>query len=74
MLNIILQRNDFITSENDALFKALIEVNEQRYIYEDNYFPDVVKQYIDHGAILLEQEYRYGHDFYTHLVNLEKSI
>lgn len=39
-----------ITGENDALFKALIEMNEQRHIYEDEYFPNVVKQYIDYGA------------------------
>lgn len=63
-----------ITGENDALFKALIEMNEQRHIYEDEYFPNVVKQYIDYGAVLLEQEYRYGHDFYAYLVNLEKGI
>lgn len=63
-----------ITGENDALFKALIEINEQRHIYEDEYFPNVVKQYIDYGAVLLEREYRYGHDFYAHLVNLEKGI
>lgn len=63
-----------ITGENDALFKALIEMNEQRHIYEDEYFPNVVKQYIDYGAVLLEREYRYGHDFYAHLVNLEKGI
>ncbi len=63
-----------ITGENDALFKALIELNEQRHIYEEEYFPNVVKQYIDYGAVLLEQEYRYGHDFYAHLVSLEKGI
>ena len=63
-----------ITGENDSLFKALIEMNESRHIYEDEYFPGVVKQYIDYGATLLEQEYKYGHDFYTHLVNLDKGI
>lgn len=63
-----------ITSENDVLFKALIEVNEGRYIAEEEYFPDVVKKYIDSGAEFLEQEYKYGHDFYTHLMNLEESI
>lgn len=63
-----------ITSENDALFKALIEMNEGRHIFEEEYFPDVVKKYIDYGAILLEQEYKYGHNFYSHLVNLEKGI
>lgn len=63
-----------ITSENDSLFKALIEMNENRHIFEEEYFPGVVKQYIDYGATLLEQEYKYGHDFYTHLVNLDKGI
>lgn len=63
-----------IMGDNESLFKALIEVNENRYIDEEEYFPNVVKQYIDYGAILLEQEYKYGHDFYSHLVNLEKGI
>ncbi|NBK94356.1 DUF1832 domain-containing protein [bacterium 1XD21-13] len=63
-----------ITSENDSLFKALIEVNENRHINEEEYFPGVVKKYIDYGAILLEQEYKYSHDFYAHLVNLDKGI
>lgn len=63
-----------ITGDNEALFKALIEVNEERHINEEEYFPSVVKQYIDYGAILLEQEYKYGHNFYSHLVDLEKSI
>lgn len=63
-----------IMGENEALFKALIELNEGRYIEEEDYFPMIVKQYIDYGALLLEQEYKYGHDFYSHLVNLEKSI
>lgn len=63
-----------IMGDNEVLFKALIEVNESRYIDEEEYFPNVVKQYIDYGAILLEQEYKYGHDFYSQLVNLEKGI
>jgi len=63
-----------IMGDNESLFKALIEVNEGRYIDEEEYFPNVVKQYIDYGSVLLEQEYKYGHDFYSHLVNLEKGI
>ena len=43
-----------ITSDNDLLFKALIEVNESRHILEEEYFPDVIKRYIDYGALLLE--------------------
>ena len=63
-----------ITGENDVLFKALIDLNEGKFIDEEEYFPDYVKQYIDYGAKLLEQEMKYGHDFYTHLVSLEKGI
>ncbi|MCM1127846.1 MAG: DndE family protein [Lachnospiraceae bacterium] len=63
-----------ITSDNDLLFKALIEVNEERHISEEEYFPEVVKKYIDYGAILLEQEYRYSREIYSHLVNLDAGI
>lgn len=63
-----------ITSDNDLLFKALIEVNEERHISEEEYFPGVVKKYIDYGAILLEQEYKYNHEIYSHLVNLDAGI
>lgn len=63
-----------ITSDNDMLFKALIEVNESRHIPEEEYFPDVIKRYIDYGALLLEQEYKYNRDIYMHLVNLDAGI
>ena len=63
-----------ITSDNDMLFKALIEVNESRHIPKEEYFPDVIKRYIDHGALLLEQEYKYNRDIYSHLVNLDEGI
>ncbi len=63
-----------ITSDNDLLFKALIEVNEERHIPEEEYFPEVVKKYIDYGAVLLEQEYRYSREIYSHLVNLDAGI
>lgn len=63
-----------ITGEYDLLFKKLIEMNEGKSIPEEEYFPDYVKSYIDHGASLLEQEYKYTNDIYTHLVQLEKGI
>lgn len=63
-----------ITGENDRLFKALIETNEGRYIPEEEYFPEIVKKYIDYGAVILEQEYKYNRDLYSHLVNLDKGI
>ena len=63
-----------ITGDRDLLFKNLIEFNEGKYLDDELYFPNYVKQYIDYGARLLEQELRYSRDIYSHLVNLEKSI
>ena len=63
-----------ITGENDLLFKKLIEMNEGRNIPEEEYFPNYVKAYMDKGAEILEQEYKYSQDIYNHLVELDKGI
>lgn len=63
-----------ITGENDLLFKKLIEMNEGRNIPEEEYFPNYVKAYMDKGAEILEQEYKYSQDIYKHLVELDKGI
>ena len=63
-----------ITGDNDLLFKKLIEINEGHSIKEEDYFPDYVKAYMDKGAELLEQEYKYSKDIYKHLVDLDKGI
>ena len=63
-----------ITGENDLLFKKLIEMNEGRDIPEEDYFPNYVKAYMDKGAEILEQEYKYSQDIYKHLVELDKGI
>lgn len=63
-----------ITGDYDLLFKKLIEQNEGRSIPEEEYFPNVLKAYMDQGAILLEQEYKYTNDIYCHLMELEKGI
>ena len=63
-----------ITNEYDVLFKALIQMNEEKHISEKDYFPGYIKAYIDYGAILLEQEYKYSSDFYVHLLDLDKGI
>ena len=34
----------------------------------------MMKAYMDYGALLLEQEYKYTNDIYTHLMELEKGI
>lgn len=63
-----------ITGEYDLLFKKLIENNEGKSIPEEEYFPNYVKAYMDQGAILLEQEYKYSNDIYIHLLELDKGI
>ena len=52
----------------------VIEMNERKNIPEEKYFPDYVKAYMDKGAELLEQEYKYSKDIYKHLVELDKGI
>ncbi len=63
-----------ITGEHDLLFKKIIEMNEGKSIPEEEYFPGYVKAYMDQGALLLEQEYKYTNDLYSHLVQLDKGI
>lgn len=63
-----------ITGDRDLLFKSLIELNEGKSLDDEIYFPGYVKQYIDYGAKLLEQEMKYSRDIYKHLVSLEQSI
>lgn len=63
-----------ITSDSDKLFKCLIEFVEERHISDDEFFPKIVKAHIDRGAILLDQEQRYGTNFLVHLTELDKGI
>ena len=63
-----------ITGEFDSLFKALIELNEEKHLSDEQFFPTILKSYLDNGAILLDQEYKYSNDFFIHLVELEKGI
>ena len=63
-----------ITGDADALYKCLMEIYSGKHLTDDEFFPDYVKAHIDRGAILLDQEQRYGGDFLVHLTELEKGI
>ena len=63
-----------ITGDYDAIYKCLIELQEGRYISDQEYFPTYIKAHLDRGARLLDQEKRYSRDFLIHLTELDKSI
>lgn len=63
-----------VTGDADALYKCLIELYAQKHLTDEEFFPSYVKAHIDRGAILLDQEQRYGGDFLVHLTELEKSL
>ena len=62
------------TGEMEALYKCLIELQEGRFLPEEEYFPTYVKAHLDRGARLLEQEKKYARDLVVHLAHLERSI
>ena len=51
-----------------------MELYAQKHLTDEEFFPGYVKAHIDRGAILLDQEHRYGDDFLVHLTELEKSL
>lgn len=61
-----------ITGDADALYKCLMELHAQKHLTDEEFFPSYVKAHIDRGAILLDQEQRYGGNFLVHLTELEK--
>ena len=63
-----------ITGEYDTIFKALIEMFENKHIDNNTYFTKYIKAHIDRGAILLSSEQKYGNNFLLHLLNIESGI
>ena len=63
-----------ITGDADALYKCLIELHTGKHLTDEEFFPAYVKAHIDRGAILLDQEQRYGGDFLIHLTELDKGL
>ena len=63
-----------ITGDAEVLYKCLMELHAGKHLTDDEFFPVYVKAHIDRGAILLDQEQRYGGDFLVHLTELDKSL
>ena len=63
-----------ITGDTDIMYKCLIQLQEEKHISDDEYFPSYIKAHLDRGAVLLDQEQRYSKDFLVHLTQLEKGL
>ena len=85
--NVPLSENDFqtnalgrelnrqtITGDAEVIYKCLMELHAGKHLTDDEFCPMYVKAHIDRGAILLDQEQRYGGDFLVHLTELEKGL
>lgn len=49
-----------ITGDNEAFFKAVIEIVEGRHLSEEEFFPQYVKAHIDRGSKLLLDMYNHA--------------
>ena len=63
-----------ITGDADALYKCLIEIQEKKHLTDEEFFPSFVKAHIDRGTVMLDQEQRYGSNFFLHLSDLSKGL
>lgn len=57
-----------------VLYKCLMELQENRHLSDEEYFPTYVKAHLDRGARLLEQEKKYSRDLLVHLTELDDSL
>ena len=62
-----LQRST-VTGDFDDIYKALMEMNLNKHLTDDEYYPLYSKMHIDRGAEILLKEYKYAGG------NLEKFI
>lgn len=49
-----------ITGEFDNVYKSLMEVNLNRHLTDDEYYPLYTKKHIDKGAEILKNLYKYS--------------
>lgn len=63
-----------ITGDAEVVFKCLIQIQENRHLSDDEYFPAYIKAHLDRGARLLDQEQRYSREFLVHMTELGKAL
>ena len=63
-----------ITGEWDELYKCLIEMFEDKYISDDEYFQKYLKAHLDRGAKMLHSEFKYSKNLLSILLSNEETI
>jgi len=65
-----------VTGEFDNVYKSLMEVNLNRHLTDDEYYPLYTKKHIDKGAEILYRDYKYSggnlERFLDYLINDKK--
>ena len=63
-----------ITGEWDQLYKGLMEIFENKYISDDDYFQKYLKAHLDRGAKMIYSEFKYNNDLLLALLNEKNGI
>jgi len=63
-----------ILGDADSLYKCVVQLYAGVHLTDEEFFPDHIKAHIDRGAVMLEQEQRYGSDFLVHLSTLDNAL
>lgn len=63
-----------IFGDTELIFRSLVSNLEQRQLPDEEFFPKIVKAHLDRGAKLLDNESKYGRNFYTNLCQLDTNI
>lgn len=61
-----------ITAQHDIMFKVLMENHANKYLSDDEYFPDYSKWHIDRGAKMLRDKVKYYGNLEQFIKNMIK--
>ncbi|MEF9840143.1 MAG: DndE family protein [Lachnospiraceae bacterium] len=63
-----------IFGEQEMMFRALLTMEYQAVLADEDFFPHITKAHLDRGAVLLQNEAKYGMHFYRNLLSLDDNI
>lgn len=63
-----------IFGEQEMMFRALLTMEYQTVLADEDFFPRITKAHLDRGAVVLQNEAKYGMHFYRNLLSLDDNI